>query len=326
MQIQRRVTLALILITLAGAVSITLLHLAQASMVRDLPVIPLYSMVAGCTLLLAGFWRGIDQVRYGLVILLVLLTGFGTNGIFLTDYASLALILPPVLALVMAGPIWVVGSAIATILILATRAGFSGVYVDPVTIVVYAMIVGGMILARMVTEAAQRSAEEQTRRAEAALAQSEAQATELAQKADELAGQNEAQRRLIDLVATMETPAIALAEGVLLAPLVGHLDSRRAELLTSMLLERVSASRTRLVILDIAGVPTVDTAVAHGLLRTIQAIRLLGCEVTLTGISAGVAGTITQLGIGLADVKIARTPQEALAGEVGIRLNGARKN
>ncbi|HMQ30052.1 MAG TPA: STAS domain-containing protein [Chloroflexaceae bacterium] len=325
MSIQRRVTLALILVLLVGGLAIAVLSLANVSMVSELPEAPIYGLTLGSILMLLGFWRGVDQVRYAIVVLLVLLAGFGLNGVFLADYASIAIILPPVLALVLAGPAWVVGSAAATIFILAARAGFSGVYADPLTLVVYGMIVGGMILARMVTEAAQHSAEEQARRAEAALAQSEDQAAELARKAEELARQNDEQRRLLDLVATLETPAVALAEGVLLAPVVGHLDSRRADLLTERLLREVSAKRTRMVVLDIAGVPAVDTAVAHALLRAVQAVRLLGCEVTITGISASIAATITQLGITLVGAQIARTPQEALEQAVVATANGARR-
>lgn len=323
MIIQRRVTLALILVLLVGGLAIAMLSMANVSMVSELPDVPLYGLTLGSLLMLLGFWRGVDQVRYAVVVLLVLLAGFGLNGVFLTDYASLAILLPPVLAQVLAGPVWVVGSAIATILILVARAEFGGVYADPLTLVVYAMIVGGIILARMVTEAAQHAAEEQARRTEAALAQSEASAAEVIRKAAELERQNDEQRRLLDLVATLETPAVALAEGVLLAPLVGHLDSRRADLLTERLLHEVSAKRARLVVLDIAGVPTVDTAVAQALLRAVQAVRLLGCEVTLTGISASIATTITQLGINLVGVQIARTPQEALEQIVTTSADGA---
>ncbi len=312
MSIQRRVTLALIIVLLIGGMAIALLRLANISVMNEIPAAPIYGLTLGSLLMLFGFWHGIDQVRHAVVVLVALLTGFGINGVFLTDYASLVIVLPPVLALVLTSPAWVVSSATATILILAARSGFTGVYANPLTLVVYAMLVGGLILARLVTEDALHSVEEQARRAEAARAQSEANAAEVAQKAAELERQNEEQRRLLDLVATLETPAVALAEGVLLAPIVGHLDSRRADLLTERLLHEVSTKRTRMVVIDVAGVPAVDTAVAHSLLRAVQAVRLLGCEVTITGISANVAATITQLGITLSDVKIARTPQTAL--------------
>jgi anti-anti-sigma factor len=127
-------------------------------------------------------------------------------------------------------------------------------------------------------------------------------------------------------VATLETPAVALAEGVLLAPVVGHLDSRRAERLTERLLREVGESRARLVVLDIAGVPAVDSAVAGALLRAVQAVRLLGCDVTITGISASIATTMTQLGISMAGVRTARTPQEALKQAVVAGPGGVHNN
>jgi anti-anti-sigma regulatory factor len=240
------------------------------------------------------------------------LTGLGIQEPYLTQEISITFFIPPIMALILTGPAWVVGSSLAVIVMLIVRAGGTGPYTDPVTIILYAMIVGGMILSRIVTDAALHAAEENAARAEDARLKSEAQAREVAQKAEELAQQNEEQRRLLDLVATLETPAVAMADGVLLAPVVGHLDSRRAQAFTGRLLHAVSEQRARLVIIDIAGVPAVDTQVAHALLQATQAIRLLGCDVNLTGISATVAATMTQLGINLAGVTTARTPQEAL--------------
>jgi rsbT co-antagonist protein RsbR len=100
---------------------------------------------------------------------------------------------------------------------------------------------------------------------------------------------------------------------VLFAPIVGHLDERRIAAITSHMLQAVGAQRTRLVILDIAGVSAIDATVARGLLDTAQALGLLGCDVTLSGISASVALTLIELDIGLAGITTVRSPQEALA-------------
>jgi anti-anti-sigma regulatory factor len=121
------------------------------------------------------------------------------------------------------------------------------------------------------------------------------------------------QRQLLKLVTTLETPAVPLAEGVLFVPIVGHVDTRRALDLNQRLLTAASAQRARLVILDIAGVNVIDTEVAQALLQTAQALRLLGCRVTLSGISAENALTLTHLGIELQGVSTVRSPQEALA-------------
>jgi anti-anti-sigma regulatory factor len=140
----------------------------------------------------------------------------------------------------------------------------------------------------------------------------QAQAEELSSTNEILVQQNIEQQRLLDLVTTLEVPAIQLAEGLLFTPIVGTLDSRRAQALTSRLLREVHTHRARQVIIDISGVVEVDTQVAHALLHTAQALRLLGCSVTLTGISATVATTITQLGISLDGLNTAHSPQEVL--------------
>src|SRR5262249_21151302 len=120
------------------------------------------------------------------------------------------------------------------------------------------------------------------------------------------------QQQLLDLVASLETPAVPLAEGGLFAPIVGHLDARLAQQLTSRLLHEASTQRARLVVLDIAGVSVIATVVARALLRTTQPRPLRACEATISGISASVAMTVIQLGISLDEVTTARSPQEAL--------------
>jgi anti-anti-sigma regulatory factor/PAS domain-containing protein len=137
--------------------------------------------------------------------------------------------------------------------------------------------------------------------------------TDLEQRVEELATRNAEQGRLIDLVATLETPSVTVAEGVLLAPIVGVLDSRRAQALTARLLRDVYGRYTRLVILDVSGVPVVDPAVAQSLIDTARALRLLGCQVVVSGISAMVALSLVQQGIVLGDLAVANSPQEALA-------------
>lgn len=114
-------------------------------------------------------------------------------------------------------------------------------------------------------------------------------------------------------MSTLETPTITLAEGVLLAPIVGALDPRRAQALTARLLNEASAQRAQRVIIDISGVTSVDTQVAQALVQTARSLSLLGCRVTLTGVSASVAMTLTHLEATLDGIHIVRSPQEALA-------------
>ncbi len=95
----------------------------------------------------------------------------------------------------------------------------------------------------------------------------------------------------------LSTPVIRVYQHVLLLPLVGTIDSLRAQQIMEAVLTRVSEEQARVLILDIAGVPVVDTKVADHLLKTTAAVRLLGAETVLTGISAEVARTIVQLGV-----------------------------
>src|SRR4029079_18757669 len=108
------------------------------------------------------------------------------------------------------------------------------------------------------------------------------------------------------------TPTVAVADGVLLAPIIGTIDSARAQQITTRILHDTFVQRVNLLIMDIAGVTIVDTAVAKALIETIQAVRLLGCAVVLTGISASVATTLTHLGIALDGVQTLRSPQDVL--------------
>jgi anti-anti-sigma regulatory factor len=100
----------------------------------------------------------------------------------------------------------------------------------------------------------------------------------------------------------MSTPVVAVRERVLLLPLVGAVDGQRADEIMETLLDRVSRVQTRVVILDVAGVPVMDTAVADSLLKTALAVRLLGAHTILTGIGAQTAKTMIHLGVDLTSV------------------------
>jgi len=262
--------------------------------------------------LLLAYRRGWEYARPIAVIAVTLLMGAGIPQENITQQQTWAALIPPVLALVLTEPAWVLGSAVAIMTIILVRAGGSGVYTSPIELTLYVVIIGGMLLSRLATDTARRLAAANAR-AEAALRLSEQQGAELAQQARELAQRNEQQQNLLDLVTTLETPAVQLADGALFVPIVGYLDSRRAQALTARLLKDAHTQRARLVILDIAGVSVVDTAVAQALLETTHALRLLGCAVFLSGIAADVATTLVNLGIGLEEITPVRNPQDALA-------------
>jgi rsbT co-antagonist protein RsbR len=95
----------------------------------------------------------------------------------------------------------------------------------------------------------------------------------------------------------LSTPVIRVHERILLLPLVGTIDSHRANQVMDSVLLKVSEAQAKVIIIDIAGVPVVDTKVADSLVKTTAAVRLLGADTILTGITAQVARTIIQLGV-----------------------------
>jgi anti-anti-sigma regulatory factor len=318
---ERQVGLGAMLLLTIGAAILSVFQLVnRAALVETLVVV---GSALLCGALLFAYWRRWTYANYSVVLLTTLLVVATTPEQYVLQAVTLSIFVPPVLALILTRPITVFISGAIILIGLIARAGGQGVYVDPSTVTIYIMVIGGMTLARHITDNARRIAETQAQRAENALTHAEQQARELAEANQLMNTQLDQQQELLNLVTTLETPAVPLAEGVLFAPIVGHVDTRRAQLLTSRLLEEASNQRARLVVLDIAGVSVMDTAVAKSLLNTAQALRLLGCEVTLSGISATVAMTLIQLGVNLKEVRTARSPQEALAQYLGsVPLSG----
>jgi rsbT co-antagonist protein RsbR len=106
------------------------------------------------------------------------------------------------------------------------------------------------------------------------------------------------QQELLEL----STPVVKLWDGVLALPIIGTLDSARTQVVMENLLQAVVSTNSRYAIIDITGVPTVDTLVAQHLLKTITAARLMGAECIISGVRPQIAQTIVHLGINLEDV------------------------
>lgn len=100
----------------------------------------------------------------------------------------------------------------------------------------------------------------------------------------------------------LSTPVVKLWDGILALPIIGTLDSSRTQVVMEELLQTVVATNSKFAIIDITGVPTVDTLVAQHLLKTITAARLMGAECIISGIRPQIAQTIVHLGINLEDV------------------------
>lgn len=113
---------------------------------------------------------------------------------------------------------------------------------------------------------------------------------------------------LLELV----TPVVSLWRHILALPLIGTLDSDRTQVAMETLLNAILKTEARVVILDITGVPTVDTEVAQHLVRTVEAARLMGVECLITGIRPTIAQTLVQLGLDLGGVRTRATLAEGL--------------
>lgn len=126
------------------------------------------------------------------------------------------------------------------------------------------------------------------------------------------------QQELLEL----STPVVKLWQDVLALPLIGTLDSARTQVVMESLLEKIVETGAAIAIIDITGVPTVDTLVAQHLLKTIAAARLMGADCIISGIRPQIAQTIVHLGVNLEDVMTKATLADAF--EVALARVGAR--
>jgi anti-anti-sigma regulatory factor len=122
----------------------------------------------------------------------------------------------------------------------------------------------------------------------------------------------EANRVKDELIEELSTPVIKVAEGVMLVPVIGSLSRERADMMMTALLRAVSERRTRVVILDVTGSRSMGADVVQHLTRTAAAVRLMGAECVLTGITAGVARTLVRVGAELSGVEVRRTLADGL--------------
>jgi rsbT co-antagonist protein RsbR len=117
------------------------------------------------------------------------------------------------------------------------------------------------------------------------------------------------QRELMEL----STPVVRLWDGVLALPLIGTLDSERTQVVMENLLQKIVETGSAIAIIDITGVPIVDTLVAQHLLKTVAAARLMGADCIISGIRPQIAQTIVHLGVDLKDVITKATLSDALS-------------
>lgn len=325
----RRIAIGLLGLLILAVLLVTLSSLATGTIAGflfiDILTLGIFSALLWAT------WRGWVYSSYALIIIMTLLASGTVSEPFLTQEFSGTLIIPAIVALVLASPRWILGSAICTLIIVLIRAGWHGVYTEPLALIIYGVSVGGLMLGRLVatsamqmTARAQADAEaaaaalqaanvgleqrvaERTAEVQAALREVEARATEQAR----LLAENKQQR---DVLREMSVPVLPLSTEVLVMPLIGTLDSERLRQVQQQALERIEQSSAKYLILDITGVTIVDTQVAQGLIKAVLAARLLGTEVILVGIRPEVAQTLVGLGIQLEGMTSRSNLQEGIA-------------
>ncbi|MEJ2081939.1 MAG: STAS domain-containing protein, partial [Acidobacteriota bacterium] len=115
----------------------------------------------------------------------------------------------------------------------------------------------------------------------------------------------------------LSTPVMQVWRGVVVAPLIGSLDSQRTQQFMERLLNRIVETNSPMALVDIMGVPTIDTQTAQHLVETISAVRLLGAQVVLTGVQPAIAQTLVHLGIDLSDI----TTRSSLAAGLLVALD-----
>jgi rsbT co-antagonist protein RsbR len=135
-------------------------------------------------------------------------------------------------------------------------------------------------------------------------------------------------RRQQEEMLELSTPVVKLWDGILALPIIGTLDSARTQVVMETLLENIVKTNSRVAIIDITGVPTVDTVVAQHLLKTVTAARLMGADCIISGVRPQIAQTIVHLGINLLDVTTKATLADAFAvalDRTGLSLEHALK-
>ena len=126
------------------------------------------------------------------------------------------------------------------------------------------------------------------------------------------------QRELLEL----STPVVELWDDIVALPLVGTLDSNRTQIVMETLLQKIVDTGAAIAIIDITGVPTVDTLVAQHLLKTVAATRLMGADCIISGIRPQIAQTIVHLGVNLGEVTTKATLADAF--QVALKRTGAK--
>ncbi|MFV9504895.1 MAG: STAS domain-containing protein [Oscillochloridaceae bacterium umkhey_bin13] len=279
--------------------------------------------------------RGWRYSAEALVIVATLLSILAAQPSYIANTILLTILIPPILAAILLSPRWSMPIFVTMVVLIALRALIStggdlnalGPTYNLINLGLLVVIVIGSSLASNVARAAQREAEANAAKAQAAtvLAEANAQAlehevaeAEAARTAAEaariaLADQIRTITQQREVIREMSVPVLPITPRALLMPLVGALDSERIRSAQERALTLLEQQRgVRYLLLDITGVPVVDSQVAGGLIKLVQAARLLGAQVIVVGIRPEVAQTVVGLGLDLSMVATRSSLQEGV--------------
>lgn len=325
---QRNSILGFLVLLTVGGLIVTFLQFFSSQPMSD-ALLTLAETVVVMALLFA-YWRGWEPARFIVVGLITLAIMFTQVEFAVTQHFHLVLFLPPVVALVFLRPLGIAITAGIMIFSLIFGTFWFNSTIAPADLILYCMLVGGMVIARMVLETSVRITQEariQAVQAAQALEMANAQLeSQVEQRTLQLQNRTNEQAKLVaeqasllnelelqrSTIRTLSVPVIPVSSHTLVMPLVGVLDHERLDYLQRQALEALQECSARRIVLDITGVPVVDTIVAKGILAVVQAARLLGADVMLVGIRPEVAQAIVGNGMDLEGLRTYRDLAGAL--------------
>lgn len=267
------------------------------------------------TMLLIAYWRGWDPARYIVVAVMTIMFIFTQTEFALANHLHLELLLPPIMALVFLPPLGIALTGLSILVSLLLGSFWFESQLSPIDFILYSVLVGGMVISRIVLENALKMSQEarmQAEQAAQALEKANAQLeTQVQQRTLQLQNRTNEQAQLVaeqtklleelemkqSTIRSLSVPVIPVSSHTLVMPLVGVLDTERLDYLQQEALKALQERSARRMILDITGVPVIDTIVAEGIIAVVQAARLLGADVLLVGIRPEVAQAIVGHGM-----------------------------
>ncbi len=306
---QRNLTLALFALEIVTGLGGLIEALVNADTTASIVLIGTLPLLGGLAWL---YWRG---WRWAAAVNVLIIATVIAGVLVDTRQNTLAPIIfvPMALALVLTDSLFVLITAALVYLGALIKTGYYAPYLDATNILLYVLTAGSLFLGRRLFELSSAATFSTLATLQTERTNSERYAQELAAQTDVLRAQNQRQEQLLTLVAALETPTVQVAEGVLLAPIIGYLDPERAKTLTSRLLHSAADQRISTMILDISGLNQLDRAGAQQLLRLQQALQLLGTNVIISGIGPDVAAILVNEQVDLHAVATVPSPHIALA-------------